>query len=107
MHTTTIHLTSEDGVTLPGLGLVTGTAHYAEGAWGTRWDPPEPADVIVESIRDAFGIEIPDDYFGDHEDDYDALCEQVGALVEAEVVASWANMEANRTEDGWDADLPF
>ena len=101
----TIDLTAKDNIRLPGLGLVTGTVVYGEGHSGTRWDPPEPAEVIVESIRDAFGIEIPDDYWDDHDDDYEALCDQVGALVDAEVSAGWADLTV--TEDGFDADLPF
>jgi len=101
----TLDLTAKDNIRLPGLGLVTGTVVYGAGYPGTYWDPPEPAEVIIESLRDAFGIAVPDEYWDDHEDDYEALCDQVGALVDAEVSAGWADLTV--TEDGFDADLPF
>ena len=59
----TLTIIAEDKVTLPGIGIVTGTIKYSLGWAGTRWDPPEPAEIEEVSLKDASGAEVDADLF--------------------------------------------
>lgn len=51
-------LTPEDAVTLPGMGIVTGTVTYSNGTSATREEPGEEAGVEDVSLKDAFGTDL-------------------------------------------------
>ena len=54
----TMTLTIEDAITLPGMGMVTGTITYTNGCSATREDPGEEAGIEDVSLRDAFGTDL-------------------------------------------------
>jgi hypothetical protein len=55
-------LTTEDALTLPGMGIVTGTITYSNGFAATREEPAEEAGIEDVALKDAFGTALdPED----------------------------------------------
>ena len=77
-----LYITEEDGLILNDLGLVTGEVMFTPAYGGTYLDPPESAEVQVIGLRDAFGIDIPDDYW-ENEARYDELLEKAETIAES------------------------
>lgn len=86
-------------VTLPGLGICTGTVDYDPGYAGTYWQPPEPAHVEGCALRDAFGILIPEDMIMENDEAVVALEAALGVYL-SEVDAA----EAQAMAEDWDRD---
>jgi len=58
----TMTLTTEDAITLPGMGMVTGTITYTNGTADTREEPGDPAGIEDVALKDAFGTDLdPED----------------------------------------------
>lgn len=75
-------ITEEDGLILDDLGLVTGEVVFTPAYGGTYMDPAESAELQVVGLRDAFGIDIPDDYW-ENEARYDELLIKTESIVES------------------------
>lgn len=55
-------ITPEHKITLPGMGMVTGTVTYSNGCSATREDPGEEAGIEDVTLKDAFGTDLdPED----------------------------------------------
>jgi hypothetical protein len=95
----TFTIAAEDKVTLPGIGIVTGTVEYFSGCAGTRWEPPEEACIETASLKDASGAEVDNDLLFEENEAGDL---SVLTSLENQV---WALMDA--LYDGWNADERF
>lgn len=55
-------ITTDDAITIPGMGVVTGTVTYTNGTSDTLEEPGEEAGIEDVSLKDAFGTDLdPED----------------------------------------------
>ena len=86
----TVTLTTEDAVTLPGMGIVTGSLTYSPGCAAT-WDQPgDEAEIETVYLKDAFGTDLDPDMILEHPARYAALEQAVGTIEAARDAADYA-----------------
>jgi len=90
--TINVTITEAHNVSIEGLGRVTGTVEYEKGYAGSLEQPPDPPELGTIQLRDAFGIDIPDEIW-ENGDNYDNL------LLAVESVLPWDTEEWNRYQD--------
>lgn len=86
----TLTLTSEDAVSLPGMGIVTGTVTYSPGCAATWEQPGEEAEIEDVSLKDAFGIDLDPAMILEHSARYAALEQVLEAIEAAQYAADYA-----------------
>ncbi len=86
----TMTLTTEDAVTLPGMGMVTGTIAYSNGFAATREEPGEEAGIEDVSLRDAFGTDLDPEMILEDDTRYTALEAAVWSILSAQDAADYA-----------------
>jgi hypothetical protein len=77
-----VYITEEDDLVLSELGRVTGEVIFTPAFRGTYMDPPESAEVQIVGLRDAFGIDIPEEFWT-KEDRYFELLDKTESIVES------------------------
>ena len=90
----------EATVNLPIIGEATFLADYGEGFAGSYWNPPEPPEVNVISIKDALGcqVNLTDDQ---HEEYYDLFLEAADEKYQ-DLIVSYYDTYANSLEEDLD-----
>lgn len=78
MPTVKVVISESDNVMLPGIGQVVGEVEYSLGFAGTRFDPPEPAEIDACDLRVVGGGSIENLF--DNEEVVVALEDAVGTL---------------------------
>lgn len=91
----TMTLNTEDAVTLPGMGMVTGTVVYSNGCSATREDPGEDAGIEDVSLRDAFGIDLDPEMILEDAARYTALEAAVWEILSTQDAADYAAYTAD------------
>ena len=92
----TMILTTEDAITLPGMGMVTGTITYTNGCSATREDPGEEAGIEDVSLRDAFGTDLDPEMILEVEVRIQALEAALWEILSAQDAADYADYAAER-----------
>ena len=92
----TMILTTEDAVTLPGMGMVTGTIIYSNGCSATREDPGEEAGIEDLALKDAFGIDLDPEMILEVAARYTALEAAVWEILSAQDAADYADYASER-----------
>lgn len=98
-------LTPEDAVTLPGMGIVTGTLTYSNGTPATREDPGDEAGIEDVSLKDAFGTDLDPDMILEDDARLHALEQAVWLILSIEEAAEYAayaaELEARQDRRWW------
>ncbi len=81
-------ITPEHKITLPGMGMVTGTVTYSNGTSDTLEEPGEEAEIEDVTLKDAFGTDL---------DPEDIL--EVGTRIAALEDAIWEILSAQDAAD--------
>lgn len=93
-------------LTLPNLGEVTAEVTYCMGFPGSRWEPPDSDEVIVNKITSKSGVEIllSDEQL---ESFYDLFLEAGGEAHSNYLDASYNQYAESLKEEFFSSDLPF
>jgi len=83
-------LTPEDAVSLPGMGIVTGTVTYSLGCAATWEQPGEEAGIEDVSLKDAFGIDLDPEMILEDDARSHALEQAVWMILSIEEAAQYA-----------------
>jgi len=78
-----LHFTQENPLNLPGLGLCTGTVEYDPGFDGSYWEPSEEGGIESVAVKDAFGVDLSDEFVVDNPPVLAAIEAAVAVLLEA------------------------
>lgn len=87
-------LTPEDAVTLPGMGIVTGTVTYCNGTSATHEEPGEAAGIEDVSLKDAFGTDLDPEMILEDDARLHALEQAVWMILSIEEAAQYASYAA-------------
>jgi hypothetical protein len=102
MNCHSIVFSEENPVTLPGMGMCTGTVSYSPGFSGSYWEPPEEPEIEEVSLKDAFGTNLDSEMILENDVVYAALEAAVAAALEKEYEA-----EAEALAADYEAEAPF
>jgi hypothetical protein len=90
-------LTPEDAVTLPEMGIVTGTVTYSNGTSATREEPGEEAGIEDVSLKDASGTNLDPEMILEDDARLHALEQAVWMILAVEEAAQYASYAAEVT----------
>lgn len=74
--------TEDNSICIEGLGSLTGTVEYETGYTGSLEQPPDPPELGLIQLRDALGIDIPNEIW-ESEENYNNL------LLALQDILSW------------------